>query len=697
MPPAPHSAQNQTDLNYRSLFDSIDQGFCVIEVLFDGDRPVDYRFLETNPAFTAQTGLVSPVGRAMRELAPDHEAHWFEIYGRVAKTGKPTRFEAPAAALGRWYNVYAFRVDEAQKKRVAILFNDITRRKRLEDEFRKSQERQAFMLELSDALRPVLDPFEVQNVAARMLGEYLGANRVHYAETAEGSVVIHQGYCNGLPPMVGVFRTEDFGKHLQTAYRAGRTAVCYDAKADPTITRAEEAVVTLAGYRAYVTVPLLKQGEWVGTLTAQSIAPRKWTDDEVKIVEETAERTWAAVERARAEAELVASEERLQLALSAAEMGTFVWFPQKDTGESDPRTIAIFGLAPGSTLNFARSGDMVVPEDRAKRTEALERALDPAGDGILHSEYRIIRPSDGAERWIDIFGQTQFAGEPRQAVALSGVAIDITERKRAETVIARAAARSRDEQQLALEEVERRVTERTVERDALRRRLLVAEEDERRRLSRELHDEAGQRLTALALGLQALSDVVPAGSEVDRRAVELRNISNALGQELHDLAVRLRPRTLDDFGLEAALTAYIEAWSGQSGIPVDVHARVSADRLPGQVETALYRIVQEALTNIARHSGATRASVLVERRDGHVVAVIEDNGVGFVPDYDAISGLGLLGMRERTELLGGSIEIESAPGNGGTTVFVRIPVNGGHEDDRSSRHQDQNVSGPSDA
>jgi PAS domain S-box-containing protein len=134
------AALRASEARYRALFESIDEGFCVIELLFedgDGDgapRPVDYRFVEANPAFVAQTGLVDAVGRRMREFAPAHEAHWFEIYGRVALTGEPTRFEAPAEALGRWYDVYAFRVGEPHERRVAVLFNDISTRKHVEAE-----------------------------------------------------------------------------------------------------------------------------------------------------------------------------------------------------------------------------------------------------------------------------------------------------------------------------------------------------------------------------------------------------------------------------------------------------------------------------------------------------------------------------------------------------------------------------------
>jgi signal transduction histidine kinase len=208
--------------------------------------------------------------------------------------------------------------------------------------------------------------------------------------------------------------------------------------------------------------------------------------------------------------------------------------------------------------------------------------------------------------------------------------------------------------------------------------LTLAEEEERRRLARELHDEAGQHLTALGLGLQALSNVATPGSEIDRRTIELRALANTLALEMHAIAVRLRPRALDDFGLEAALATYVEEWTRHSEIEVDLHARVGTSRLPTAIESAVYRVVQEALTNIARHSGAKHAGVVVERREGHVVAVVQDDGHGFRdPGEQRVesAGLGLLGIRERVALLGGTLDVESTPGSG-TTLFVRIPLAG---------------------
>jgi len=148
----------RSEIRYRALFDAIDAGFCIIEVLFDADgRAQDYRFVEVNAAFERQTGLHDAVGRRMRALAPDHEAYWFEIYGRIALTGEPQRFEHRAAALGHWYEVYAFRTGEPEERRVAILFKDIAARKEAERSLKESEERSRLLLgELQHRVRNTL-------------------------------------------------------------------------------------------------------------------------------------------------------------------------------------------------------------------------------------------------------------------------------------------------------------------------------------------------------------------------------------------------------------------------------------------------------------------------------------------------------------------------------------------------------------
>jgi signal transduction histidine kinase len=201
------------------------------------------------------------------------------------------------------------------------------------------------------------------------------------------------------------------------------------------------------------------------------------------------------------------------------------------------------------------------------------------------------------------------------------------------------------------------------------RRVVDAQEHERRRIARELHDETGQALTSVLLGLRLIEEVSP---DVRAAVSELRETITAAIQELRALAVDLRPKALDDFGLGAAIERLADTYSRRTGIAVDVHVAGLSDRLPEDIETALYRIVQESLTNVAKHAGAATASVTVHRRPRVVSIVVEDDGAGFDPTR-VTDGLGLTSMRERAELVSGTVRVESRPG-GGTTIAVEVPL-----------------------
>lgn len=205
--------------------------------------------------------------------------------------------------------------------------------------------------------------------------------------------------------------------------------------------------------------------------------------------------------------------------------------------------------------------------------------------------------------------------------------------------------------------------------DALRR-VVEAQELERRRLARELHDQTGQELTSVLLGLKAVEE---AGSD-EERAEGLAAVRQQVVETLHDvrrIAVELRPKALDDFGLVAALERLRDTFSEQTGMRVDLESQLGA-RLPGDIETALYRIVQEALNNIVKHAQASSVSIVLARTSRSVSAVIEDDGRGFDPD-ERVDGLGLLGIGERLALLGGKLKVESSPG-AGATIVAEVPL-----------------------
>jgi signal transduction histidine kinase len=210
---------------------------------------------------------------------------------------------------------------------------------------------------------------------------------------------------------------------------------------------------------------------------------------------------------------------------------------------------------------------------------------------------------------------------------------------------------------------------RQIQRNVFRR-VVGAQEEERRRLARELHDETGQALTSILLGLKRLED--SRGEDLSKAIAEVREHLVQTLQDVRRLAVELRPKALDDFGLEPALERLATGFSEQTGIEVELEARVEG-RLPSDVETVLYRIVQEALTNVVKHARASRVSILVTRKNGSVAAVIEDDGKGFDPTSVREDGVGLLGMRERISLLEGRFSIESREG-AGTTLVVEVPL-----------------------
>jgi len=310
-----------------------------------------------------------------------------------------------------------------------------------------------------------------------------------------------------------------------------------------------------------------------------------------------------------------------------------------------------------------------------------------AGKRII-SERNLLR-KDGTFTPVEISGKILDDG------VLQAIVRDVSERKRAEEAIRQAhdelerrveertAELARTSEVLRAEIIERKRVEETLReneeaRNELLRQLGAAQEQERWRIARELHDQMGQRLSALMLGLKSLSNT----SSGQQPAVELGwliEITKQLVEGVHTLAWELRPLVLDDLGLASALRSYLEDWAERAKIPAGFFdTGLDNRRLPADIETTLYRVVQESLTNILKHAQAKAVSVILEQRDNNVSLIIEDDGQGFdVPNVWGAplkdGGLGLLGMRERVMLAGGSLTVESTPGVG-TTIFVRFAL-----------------------
>jgi PAS domain S-box-containing protein len=344
----------------------------------------------------------------------------------------------------------------------------------------------------------------------------------------------------------------------------------------------------------------------------------------------------------------------------------------------------IFGFTADEIIGRSAS-ILFTPEDAARGVPAEElRQAEKLGRA---SDERWHMRKDGTRFYASGVAAPLYVGE--KLTGFAKIATDLTEKKRNAEALQR-----------AYDEMENRVLERTRElasmnetlmreiserqtaerqKIELLKRLVSGQEEERRRIARDLHDHLGQRLTALRLKLASLREACAGDEELYGRATRLQQIAELIDSEVSFLAWELRPSTLDELGLIDAIGAFVKEWSRHYEINAEFHSTGLGEvRLDREAETHLYRITQEALNNIYKHADAHNVSVLVERAGREVILIIEDDGAGFTQsetqrDRMSNRGLGLGGMRERADLIGGTLEIESEVGKG-TTIYVRIPV-----------------------
>ena len=350
-------------------------------------------------------------------------------------------------------------------------------------------------------------------------------------------------------------------------------------------------------------------------------------------------------ERKRADASLRESEERLTLAFAGAQEGVWDWNLVTGDVVYSPRWKQMLGYADHEVEPHISSWERLLHPDDMPRAQEVNDSV-ARGARAYEGEFRL-RHKDG--HYVQVLSRgypvRREPGGP--VVRIVGTHFDLTERRQAE------AERARTE---------------------LLSRLVFAQEDERRRIAREMHDQFGEQLTALSRGIGALKDATASSPEMAELVDGLGKIARQIDRDVDQLVWELRPTALDDLGLRAALANYVQDWSRRVDIPAELHTSGLLDeRLASEAETTLYRIAQEALTNVAKHSQAKRVDVILERQADSVLLIVEDDGVGFDPDAggSAGGGFGLLGMQERAALVGATVEIESTAGKG-TTVFLRM-------------------------
>jgi two-component system, chemotaxis family, CheB/CheR fusion protein len=388
-----------------------------------------------------------------------------------------------------------------------------------------------------------------------------------------------------------------------------------------------------------------------------------------------------ATEQRRAESSLQYSQERLRLLVESIEDYAIFIIGRSGRIETwNPGAESIFGYSESEVLG--QSGDIIfTPEDRASGApeQEMSKALT---EGRAEDERWHIR-KDGSR-----FFASGVMSAMRGADSVGCVKIlrDLTDRKQMEVEL----RRSRDELEervkertreieegyraLEAEVIERRAAEERVKE--LLRRVVDTQELERRRIARDLHDHLGQQMTALRLSLESLKEQTRGQSALHKQVRQIQAAAERVDKDVDFLAWELRPSTLDLLGLAATVESFVQEWSKHFSIPAEFHTTDLADAcLSIESETNLYRIMQEALNNIYKHAEASRVAVMLEKRDKNVALIVEDDGKGFDPNEasSAGQGIGLISMRERASLTGGTLEIQSEPG-AGTTIFARVPA-----------------------
>ncbi|MEH3114226.1 GAF domain-containing sensor histidine kinase [Pedobacter terrae] len=678
------AALAESEKKYRTLFNSIDECFCIIQMVFDEHgKPVDYLVLEANPALYELTGLTGAIGKRMRDLAPAHEQFWYDKYGEIALTGAPARFQHQADALGRLYDVYAFPIDQPQELKLAVLFKDITERKHTE-------KRQAFLLKLSDALRPLTNPLSVQNIAMELLAKRLNVMYASYFEMDEdGDSFYVAGHFEDegmvLPERM---RLSDFSLSLAAAFQSGRTIAVTDTSIKGEWVKSPETYASI-GVAAWAAVPLLKHGKLVAWIGINSSKPRTWNKIDLQTLNDVAERTWDALERTRAEQALRDAELKYRLQLEDD-----VQKRTKELQESRDRLQSIFDerikaeedrlkaylllqkseeTASLGSWEFNRLNGHLIWSDGMYRLFNLKTGsqITPA----VYLEYAIENSLTKARKVVQCIQNSDSDFEEILEMNISGkikvLRIKGTPVRNGQGDIEHVLGVDQDIS--AMREAEDKIKKMEQEQQLeIFRTSLSTLEEERHRISESLHNGIGQLLYGIKINMSSLR----AGGSEDEFRHNKAYINELLTQaiaETRRVSHELMPTTLEQFGLKSAIDDICRQLSGK--IEFNCHISVQHNRLEKYMELAVYRTTQELMTNVVKHAKATTCEVTIIVGTDQVKIAVNDDGQGMPEKLEKLNGIGLASIRSKIELLDGRLTISSVPGKG-THVEVIIPHQG---------------------
>lgn len=651
------AALHDSEARQRTLLQSLDDGFCVVELLHDAHGTArDYRFLEINPAFRWHTGLrENPVGRSAAELMPDEVDECTPVLARVAHTGVPERFQRHSTALGRHLDLYAFLLDaRGPAAQVAVLVRDISAQVQADTALRASDARLAFLLRLNDALRPLDDPLAIPAVACRLLAEHLGVHRAIYADIVGDEAVVRGSHVRAVAPLPSRFRYTALAPRLVEAYQQGKSVTVNDIETDQRLNDDERRAYRRAQVAAFAAVLLFREGRWVGAFDTHSTVPRRWTPEDIALIHDVGERIWSAVERARAESALRASEARYRaLVTQLPGAAVFVVGP-------DLRFLAAAGEA------LATVG--LTPEDLIGRS--IFDGVDPGQRSTYERNYLRVLAGESFEADHSVRGRVfrsrgvPLRDEHGQVTAALVASHDITDRRRIEEAL-KSADRRKDEFLATLAHELRNPLAPL--RNGLHIARIGAGRDATLLRTLDMMDRQLAHLVRLVDDLLDVGRISAGKLELQRAPVRL---AEALASSIDAARVLIEAR-----GHELE----VEVEPGELCVDGDF------DRLA--------QVFNNLLTNAAKYTergGRIRVGL---RRDGaQAVLRVADSGIGIPPEelprvFDLFSqvrshqaqaggglGIGLSLVKQLVEMHGGSVQADSAGLGHGSEFTVRLPL-----------------------
>ncbi|RAK00212.1 PAS domain S-box-containing protein [Larkinella arboricola] len=652
-------ALRQSEEKYRLLFRSIGEGFCLIKLRFDDQgQAVDYRFLDMNHSFEKLTGIYNGVGRWMRDIEPRIEQHWFDIYGEVARTGQDRRFEAQAEALGRWYDVYAFRVGSPREHTVGLLFNDITQRKR-------QQAHQALLTDISEAIMNLADSDTILNVVGEKLTAFfpISSFSVWNIRPEDDDVYRRFWWSKDALPFLekanlAAFLNQDSIRHL----RRGEDFVITDTQTDP---RANAEAFKALNIGSYVGLPYRREVSWSSMLAIFSPVAYDWRPDQIALLTDVMNRLLPRIERAQAEEALKASEARLTAVFESLPVGVGV---VDNTGKFilSNRELHRFiptGIMPSRDADRQDRWQAYHPDGRRLEPEEYPGARALRGERVVPGIEMLYTPDEGPPIWTRVAAVPIWDGEGRLNGQV-GIITDISELKQAEEALKEASRRKDEFLAMLAHELRNPLA-------SIRLGMgLLSWTDETDPVLEQTVGLINQQVDHLVRLVDELLDV----SRISRGKIELKPERVELGALVKSAVEAIRPQ--------------YEA--------LDKPLHLTPCPLPLFVQgdpTRLAQVVTNLLTNGLRYTGLHGQVWISLRAKGQeAVLRVADNGIGLAPDQlTAIFelfvqvdvslarsqgglGIGLTLVKRLVEMHGGRVEARS-PGLGqGSEFVVYLPL-----------------------